>query len=153
MRNQWSICIAALLTTIIAGGVQFAAAWEPDRLVTLGAVGSVAEVTGLQPGRLAALTARQGLRSEVCIALADGQISRTERYQILADARRILKPEEYPGFKRYLDRVSPPKTAPARHPRKAIVAAKQTPVTASQNDSPTAETEAEVAPLPPVPST
>lgn len=70
--------------------------------------------TAGEPGRLAALTARQALRDEVCIALASGHISRADRYLILSHAKAILKPEEYAGFKRAMDRLSPPQTAVLR---------------------------------------
>jgi hypothetical protein len=70
---------------------------------------------GAEPGRLAAFTARQRLRDEVCIAVADGHISRAERYAILTRAKAVLKPEEYEGLKRTMERLSP--SEPARMQR------------------------------------
>lgn len=87
--------IAALLVTVLAGGIQTAPAAEP--------------------GRLAAFSARQSLRNEVCVAMADGSISRAERYAILTHAKTILTPEEYQGLKRSMDRLSPPPSVAAKH--------------------------------------
>lgn len=67
--------------------------------------------SGAEPGRLAALTARQGLRDKICIAMADGQIDRGERYAILSQAKVILTPDEYKGLKRAMDRLSPPSSS------------------------------------------
>jgi hypothetical protein len=82
---------------------------------------------------LAALTARQDLCDEVCIARAEGKISPEHRYTILADAKQILKPEEYEGFKRALDRIAPPPPpAPTKHAslkRLPKVAQKKSPTT------------------------
>ena len=61
-----------------------------------------------ESGHLAALAARQDLYDEVCIAKADGKISLEHRQTILADAKQILSPQEYEGFRRALDRLSPP---------------------------------------------
>jgi len=83
------------------------------------------ETASAEPGRLAAFTARQDLRDEVCIAMANGHISRGERYAILLHAKAILKPEEYEGFKRAMDRLSPP--AVAAVPRAAEAARIQAP--------------------------
>ncbi|MBU4271003.1 MAG: hypothetical protein KKE86_16140 [Planctomycetes bacterium] len=96
MRNRLPMGIAALLLAIIAAGP--AAAFE------------------IKPSRLEALAARQDLRDQVCIAMADGRIGVQERTEILIDAKNILYPEEYRIFKRALDRVSPPpKKRVARH--------------------------------------
>jgi hypothetical protein len=75
--------------------------------LTIGA-GNMSSALGREQGRLAAFAARQDLHDEVCICMADGRISPQERAEILKAARKILTPEEYPGFKANLDRVSPP---------------------------------------------
>jgi hypothetical protein len=106
--------VAAVLMTILASGPQ----WSPAG----------------EPGRLAAFTARQGLRDEVCLAMADGHISPAERYSILTNAKATLKPEEYEGLKRAMDRVSPPKPSPAKHP--AQVASNGSPRTALHRTPP-----------------
>jgi len=84
------------------------------------------------------LAIRQDLRGQVCVALADGRITPQERTEILADARLILKPEEYKSFKRALDRIAPPpqknKSLSAKHPK----GVKKSPVQAqSQKQRPT----------------
>lgn len=110
--------IVAMLLTIMASGARVATAWEPSRLQ--------------------ALMARQDLRDEVCIAMADGHISRAERYAILADAKNILKPEEYEGFKQTLNRLSPPKSTAAKHPTK-VAQKKQSPTMAQHQAPPMAD--------------
>jgi hypothetical protein len=117
MRSRLLMGIAAVLMTILASGVQLATAGEP--------------------GRLAALTARQGLRDEVCVAMADGHISPAERYSILTYAKTILKPEEYEGLKRSMDRLSPPKPSPAK--RSTQTAANGSPRTVSHRTPPMVE--------------
>lgn len=69
--------------------------------------GDVSLMKAAEPGRLAAFAARQRIRDEVCIAMADGRIDRGERYAILTHAKAVLKPEEYEGLKKSLDRLSP----------------------------------------------
>ncbi len=88
MKKHILIGLAALLPAVVAGGPS--AAFE------------------LKPSRLEALAARHDLCDEVCIALADGKLSDWERTEILIDAKRILYPREFTGFKRALDRVAPP---------------------------------------------
>jgi hypothetical protein len=100
MGIRLSVGVAALLIAILANDVGVATAGEP--------------------GRLAAFTARKELRDEVCIAMAGGHISRADRYTILVKAKAILKPEEYEGLKRAMDRLSP---SPAIAARKTAVAA------------------------------
>jgi hypothetical protein len=111
-RLRWGIASLSLMT-ILAGGVTVAAAQGP--------------------GHLAALAARQKLRDEVCVAMSDGHISRIERYLILGDAKKILKSEEYAGFKQSLDRLSPPMPAPTRYPTQ--VAQRKPASTAQRNPS------------------
>ena len=94
------------------------AAGDRDNLVPLTVAGGIAEITAQGQGHLAALSARQQLRDEVCIAMADGRITHFERHLILAHARRILQPEEYQQFKESLDRLSPPTPVAARRPAK-----------------------------------
>jgi len=100
MRSQllWGTATLLMTMTIMAGGIQPATAGHS--------------------GQLAALAARQDLRDKVCIAMTDGHISRAQRHTLLADAKEILKPEEYQGFKRALDRLSPPKPVPKPHSTK-----------------------------------
>jgi hypothetical protein len=106
-------------------------------MVALGAlivVSWAAQVaTAGEPGRLAAFAARQDLYDEVCIARAEGKISPASRYTILADAKQILTPPEYEGFKRSLDRIAPPPPPQvAKHPtikRLPKVAQKKAPTT------------------------
>ena len=85
-------------------------------LVILGTASGIRMAAAGEPGHLAALAARQNLCDEVCIAIAmgDGRLTPGRRYEILSDAKRILKPEEYAGFRQNLDRVSPP-PPPAQH--------------------------------------
>jgi hypothetical protein len=74
-----------------------------------------ADVAQAGQSRLAALAARQDLRDEVCVAMADGHLSAAERYEVLTDARQILKPEEYQGFREALYRLAPRKPAAAKN--------------------------------------
>jgi hypothetical protein len=60
-------------------------------------------------GRLAAIAARQDLRDDVCIAMADGSLSRKARLRLLSRAKDILTPQEYERFRASLDRL--PKSA------------------------------------------
>jgi hypothetical protein len=140
VQSRWSVGMLGVLLILLADGLQVATAWETGHPLALAARQdlSLAAMMG-QPSRLMALTARQDLRDEVCVAMADGRITRSERYQILADARRILKGEEYEAFKRSLDRAMTPKSA----------AAKMLPIV-SQGKSPPAE-RPKVLPVPPVP--
>ena len=108
MRSQLYLGIAAVLTAISAGSTQVATAWEPTHFQVLTMSGGTPWFSGMQPGRLAALSARQSLRDEVCAATVNGRISSAERSNILADARRILKPREYEAFKQSIDKLSPP---------------------------------------------
>jgi hypothetical protein len=91
-------------------------AFEPNCFTTLsiGIWSTSARLAAQQPGPRAALAARQWLRNEVCIALNDGCISPSERYQILCDAKVILTPPEYIVFKQNLDRISPPRPMVAK---------------------------------------
>lgn len=99
-------------------------------LIVLSWAGQMA--TAGEPGRLAALAARQDLYDEVCIARADGKISPASRCTILADAKQILTPQEYESFKRALNRISPPPPSVAKHStikRLPKVAEKRVPAT------------------------
>ena len=87
MRGGLAMGTAAILATMFAGSAPMA--------------------SGAELGRLAAFSARQGLRDRVCFAMADGHIDRGERYAILTRAKGILKPEEYEALKRAMDRLSP----------------------------------------------
>jgi hypothetical protein len=100
-------------------------------LIVLSWAGQMATMAG-EPGRLAALAARQDLYDEVCIARADGKISPASRCTILADAKQILTPQEYESFKKALNRLSPPPPAVAKHAaikRLPKVAEKKVPAT------------------------
>ncbi len=88
MRTRLPLGIAAITATLLAAAVQIAAAGEPSRLT--------------------ALSQRHSLRDAVCIAMADGRISSTERGILFAYAKPIMKAEEYEGFKRSVNRLSPP---------------------------------------------
>jgi hypothetical protein len=110
MRSQFPRCVGAVLVAMLAGGAQMAPAQE--NVMRLSLAGKLAQLTAQGPGRLAALSARQQLRDEVCIAMADGKLSRYERSVLLANARQMLKPEEYASFRASLDRLSPPAPPP-----------------------------------------
>jgi hypothetical protein len=99
--------------------------WGVAGVLAVILAGTVQRATAAEPGRLAAFTARQGLRDEVCIAMADGHISRGERFAILTHAKPILKPAEYEGLKRAMDRISPPTVAAG--PRATEAAPSQAP--------------------------
>lgn len=80
-------------------------------LITLAGVSQVSNrsvASETTSSHLRALAARQDLFDKVCYAKADGSISRSERQKILADAKKILSPDEYMKFKTSLDRFSPP---------------------------------------------
>ncbi len=80
------------------------------------AVAAQAQVArSLELGRYTALAMRQYLQDEVSLAMADGEISRSERSRILGHAKKILKTEEYEAFRHSLNRTSPPKPAVVRH--------------------------------------
>ena len=111
MQSRVPICIAAVLVSMAAGGAAAALAGDRDNLMPLTLAGGMAEMTAQGEGRLAALSARQQLRDEVCIAMADGRVTHFERAMILAHARRILKSEEFGSFKESLDYLSPPPVA------------------------------------------
>jgi hypothetical protein len=80
--------------------------------MTVGILAAVSGVAGIatawEHSNLKALADRQRLQDKVSVAMADGHINAAERSRILADAQRILKPEEYASFEKSLDRLSPP---------------------------------------------
>jgi hypothetical protein len=84
----------------------------------------LAALTG-QRSRFAAIAARHDLRDEVCLAMADGRMTGAERYQIMSDAKRILKPEEYVGFQRAVDRMTRPQSGAAKHSSNEAASAKK----------------------------
>jgi len=113
MRSRLSIRLAALLIVVAAG-------WTPvANGLELGWLGQSVALNPNQwipfntfkPSRLAALTARQNLRDDVCIAMNDGQIDPVERFTILSHAKEVLTKQEYEGLKRSMDRLSPPQKA------------------------------------------
>ena len=107
MRTRFSLGLVMLSAAIVVGGTP--AAW-----------GGWLSDLGFPPSRLAALAARQDLCDEVAVATADGRLDGSERSEILADAKSILKPDEYQAFKRAVDRrwPPPPKKPTAKHPPK-----------------------------------
>ena len=126
MRSRFTMCIAVVLLTMTLDGVHLATAWEPTRLDVLALTtrqqfrSGICSVMGWKQGSMASLAARQDLRDEVCIAMSDGGMSRSERYQILSDAKGVLSPEEFEGFKQSLDRFAPPTPKVAKHSTKAM---------------------------------
>lgn len=116
MQKRFLVRIMAGLISMAAVGWQVAAAGDRDNLVPLTVAGGIAQITAQGHGRLAAMSARQQLRDEVCIAMADGRMTHFERTLILANAKRILKPEECTQFKESLDRLSPPTASTGRRP-------------------------------------
>jgi hypothetical protein len=134
MRNRLPMGVAVMLLTIVAGGARAVLAAEHNHL--------------------AELAARQGLRDEVCFAMADGQISRLERYIILSDAKRVLKPEEFASFQQILDQLSPP---PAVRRSMKVANAKAANMKVAQKKSPAktqpkASAVAESSPTPTIPT-
>ena len=120
MRSRLSIGLTTLLLVVATGWTPTAnglelgwlgqsVALNPDRWIPFNT---------FKPSRLAALTARQHLHDEVCVAMADGQIDPVERFTILSHAKGILARQEYDGLKRTMDRLSPPQKA-ADRPRVA----------------------------------
>ena len=115
MRNRLSLGIAVVLVVTVATSVtQVATAWEWSRL-DLAALsahqqlrGTIRSTLGVPPSSRVALAARQDLRDEVCIAMADGRLSNDERRWIIIDAKEVLNKEEYPAFKAWLNKRSPP---------------------------------------------
>jgi len=113
MRSRLSIRLAALLIVVAAG-------WTPvANGLELGWLGQSVALNPNQwipfntfkPSRLAALTARQNLHDDVCIALNDGRIDPVERFTILSHAKGVLNRQEYEGLKRTMNRLSSPQKA------------------------------------------
>jgi hypothetical protein len=105
-----------ILTCLFNGGIPMESRWLCGAAALLICVLPTAakSVWAGEPGRLAVLTAKQGLCDEVAVALADGRITSDERYDTLQYAKTILKPVEYQSFKRCMDRLSPPKPATSK---------------------------------------
>jgi hypothetical protein len=106
LRRHWTSLVAVSLAMGF-GAVQQAAAWDRDNIIPLMLTGRLAELTAQGPGRLAKLSARQQLNDQVCIAMADGRISRFERSMLLASARQVLTPEEFVVFRQSIDQSTP----------------------------------------------
>ena len=113
MRSRFSIGLTTLLIVVATastpvanglelGGLAQPVALNPDQWIPFNT---------FEPSRLAALTARQNLHDEVCIAMADGQIDPAERFAILTHAKGVLTHPEYEGLKRAMNRLSPPQKA------------------------------------------
>ena len=113
MRSRLSIRLAALLIVVAAGWTPVANGLEPDWLMQSAALNpdQWMPLTTFKPSRLVALTARQKLHDDVCIAMADGRIDPAERFAILSHAKGVLTKQEYEGLKRSMDRLSPPQKA------------------------------------------
>ena len=109
MRSRFSIRLAALLIVVAAGLTPAANGLEPDWLAQSVALNPDQWIpfNTFRPSRLAALTARQNLHDNVCIAMADGRIDPAERFTILSHAKGVLAKQEYEGLKRTMDRLSP----------------------------------------------
>ncbi len=109
MRTRFSLAIVMLSAAVVAGGASAALG---------GILSDALQALGVPPSRYAALAARQDLCDEVAVATASGHLSSDNRFEILTDAKRILKPDEYQSFKRALDRRWPPpqKKPSAKHP-------------------------------------
>ncbi len=120
MRSRWLVRIAVLLITVLVSGRNDAKGWDGLRLDVISIStrqqfrGTLCHVMGWKQGSMASFTARQELRDEVCIAMSDGRMSRTERFEILSDAQALLSPEEFEGFKQALDRHAPAPAAVAK---------------------------------------
>lgn len=126
MRNRLPLLIAATVLTVTAGVAQVATAWEWGRL-DLGALsvrqqlrGTIKNTFGVKPNPRTALAARQDLRDEVCMAMADGRLNSMERRWILNDAKEILTKEEYPSFRQWINRLSPPPKTSVRRTVKTV---------------------------------
>jgi hypothetical protein len=72
----------------------------------------------------------------LCIAMADGRVTRFERHLILANAKQILQPDEYQQFKEYINQVSPPVPTATRYTTKMIGAAQNRQPTVVQHRTP-----------------
>jgi hypothetical protein len=94
MRLHWTLGTALVLSVLTVAGQSLAAESGGSRLTDM--------------------ASRQNLRDFVCLAMADGRISQTERRLILTDAKEILPHAEYLKFKMDLDRLSPPKPSKSK---------------------------------------
>ncbi len=105
-----------IVTCLFNGGIPMKSRWLCGAAALLIFVlpGASSGLRAGEPGRLAVLTAKQGLCDEVAVAMADGRFTSDERYDTLQYAKTILKPDEYQSFKRCVDRLSPPKPAASR---------------------------------------
>jgi hypothetical protein len=86
------------------------------RLIPMTFGGHLATITSGGPGHLAALDARQQLRDQVCIAMADGGVSRYERQVLLTNAKNVLTTDEYLAFQQSVDGLTPQMPVAQRHP-------------------------------------
>jgi hypothetical protein len=120
MRSRLYFGLATLLIVGAAGWTPGANGLEPGGLAQSVALDPDQWIpfNTFKPSRLAALTARQNLHDDVCIAMTDGRIDRAERYTILSHAKGVLTKQEYEGLKRTMNRLSPPQKA-AGTPRTA----------------------------------
>jgi len=115
MRIQWPMGITVLLTAMVAGGGSVASGWDM--------------------GRLARFAARQDLRDEVCVAMADGVVTPQEKSELLGDAKKILSAEELTAFQRFMDRLCPPKKT-AKHSKNArMQTVKRTPAPSKKSQA------------------
>ncbi len=125
MRTRFSVGLGVLLAAAIAGGASSALG---------GILSDALDSLGIAPSRYAALAAREDLRDEVAVATAGGRLSNDDRFEILSDAKRILRPDEYQAFKRALDRRWPPpkRKHSANHAMAARKAAPPAPLAEAQ---------------------
>lgn len=109
-----------MMVAAIAGLSDIAQAWDGTRLGMTSLStrqqirNSVGDLLKTNQNPRAALAARQTLRDQVCIAMADRRIDPSERKRLLADANRVLKGQEYTAFEQWLAQLSPlPPSRPA----------------------------------------
>jgi hypothetical protein len=156
MFNRSSV-ILAFLSLMGATGASVASAWEWSRLdmTVISAQqqlrSTVGAVLGPSQSPRAALGARQDLYDEVCMARADGRVSKTECRHILGDAKKILKPEEYAAFEQTLIPLSP-EYIKAHQPAKIVPKIVQKVVQKEQEESATVMTIQEVSSEPMIPT-
>ncbi|MEN6406220.1 MAG: hypothetical protein ABFC77_07105 [Thermoguttaceae bacterium] len=142
MRSRWTVRVAAVLT-LVTLGIETAAAVDA-KPQTPASTNDSSIFPGFRSGSRAVLASRQGVRDQVCYALADGQISPSERTAILTHAQSVLTHEEYASFKQKLDKIAPPLSpvekqkiaARSMHrPRSSVAARAATPKVVSRSSS------------------
>ncbi len=61
---------------------------------------------------------RQQIRAELATAIAGGHLSPSAQYQVMMDARAVLRPEDLPGVQRTLERLASGEAPAGRQPRR-----------------------------------